>query len=44
LYILVFDAILILGVGLKPKQEPLPVVKHMTLLQEATCPVTETGS
>ena len=37
-------SILMLGEGLKPKQEPRPVVKQITLAPAATCPVTETGS
>ncbi len=44
LYIDVLVANFKLGTGLHPKHEPLPVVKHITLAPDATCPVTETGS
>jgi hypothetical protein len=40
----VLVAILIEGVGLKPKQEPRPVVNAITLPPEATWPVAEAGS
>jgi hypothetical protein len=40
----VFVANFRLGTGLQPKQDPLPVVKQITLAPEATCQVTETGS
>ena len=43
-YIGVFEAILILGVGLHPKQLPRPVVKTTTFAPPATSPVTEIGS
>ena len=33
-----------LGTGLHPKQDPLPVVKHITFAPDATWPVTDTGS
>ena len=43
-YMAVLVAILIDGAGLKPKQEPRPVVKAMMLPPLATWPVAEAGS